>query len=316
MGLPQAQQLLTYLQSSSYGYISGSDLSVWCDPQLLISANNRLPTATQRAVAQAISEVQSALQNRYDLTTELLKTDVLPPVAVSKITAGAVSAIEAVLPGSGLTVAPGVTVVNDPTDTVGTGCTVTAITSPGVVQKIYLLSCGRHYRQAPIVTIVGGGGTGATAVATIDGFGHVNSVMITDPGTGYTSIPQITFAPVDGFGFGSSAVAAILFGRVTGYTITAPGTGYTAAPSLVFDMSTQGPDLRNPKLVKIATIYAVRNVMGQAQSVSETMQAEFKMADVMIDDIKAGLDSLPLFDAAREIRSDVKLISDSFHSLG
>src|SRR5690606_32695970 len=40
------------------------------------------------------------------------------------------------------------------------------------------------------VDIVGGGGTGATAYATVVG-GHVTSVTIANPGTGYTSMPTI-----------------------------------------------------------------------------------------------------------------------------
>lgn len=316
MGYPTAEQLQAQLQSTLYGYISGSDLAGWCDPQLLLGAVERLPTALQRAAAQALSEVTSALQNRYDLTTELLKTDVVPPVASTLLTAGAVTGTKIILPGGGLTVAPLVSVVNDPDDTTGSGATVVSAISQGYVNKLHLLTFGRHYHTAPLVEINDGGGTGATAICTISKWGQVNSLTITNGGAGYTSIPTIEFVSVDGFGGGATAVAAISMGKLNLLTVTAGGTNYTLPPALVFDMSLQAPDARNAKLVKIIAIYTIRNAMGQAQNISEMMQNFFKMADTMTTDLKAGFDSLPMYEASKQIRSDIAVIRDNFRTLG
>jgi autotransporter-associated beta strand protein len=51
------------------------------------------------------------------------------------------------------------------------------------------------YIGPPMVTIDGGGGTGATAVATFDSAsGTLTGVRVTSPGTGYTSAPTVTLS--------------------------------------------------------------------------------------------------------------------------
>ncbi len=58
-----------------------------------------------------------------------------------------------------------------------------------------LTSVGSGYIGAPQVSISGGGGTGATAVADYDpATGLITGVTITNPGTGYTSAPTVTFS--------------------------------------------------------------------------------------------------------------------------
>ena len=52
---------------------------------------------------------------------------------------------------------------------------------------------GTGYVDTPYVQITGGGGFGATAVATIDyATGNLNGIKITNPGTDYTSAPTFT----------------------------------------------------------------------------------------------------------------------------
>ncbi len=50
---------------------------------------------------------------------------------------------------------------------------------------------GTGYVSAPVVQITGGGGTGATAVASMSG-GAITGITITNPGVGYTSTPTVT----------------------------------------------------------------------------------------------------------------------------
>ena len=64
------------------------------------------------------------------------------------------------------------------------------------VQSIALSGSG--YVAAPAVKISGGGGSGATAEATIDGSGNITGITITNPGTGYTSPPTVTVAGGNG----------------------------------------------------------------------------------------------------------------------
>ncbi len=60
------------------------------------------------------------------------------------------------------------------------------------VTAVAVNSGGAGYQSAPIVKIAAGGGTGATAIATLDGLGAVNGIIITNPGTGYTGAPTVT----------------------------------------------------------------------------------------------------------------------------
>ena len=71
--------------------------------------------------------------------------------------------------------------------------TATATITNGKVVWFTLTSGGSGYMSTPIVTITGGGGTGATATATIEG-GVVTGVSVNNPGTGYTSAPTVTIA--------------------------------------------------------------------------------------------------------------------------
>ena len=67
---------------------------------------------------------------------------------------------------------------------------------------------GNGYVGAPLVRITGGGGTGATAVATIDpATGAVTGLQITNPGEGYTSAPTVQLVGGGGSGAGVNNVA-------------------------------------------------------------------------------------------------------------
>jgi autotransporter-associated beta strand protein len=81
------------------------------------------------------------------------------------------------------------------------------------VSSIPVATGGAGYLDTPIVTISGGGGAGATAVAKVSG-GAVTGITITSPGTGYTSAPTVTL-----FGGGYSSAATL------GTATIAPNTG-------------------------------------------------------------------------------------------
>ena len=88
------------------------------------------------------------------------------------------------------------------------------------VNTIPVTSGGAGYLDTPIVSISGGGGTGASAVANISG-GAVTGITIESPGTGYTSAPTVTL-----FGGGYSSAAT-------------PGTA-TLAPNVSGGLMKQG----------------------------------------------------------------------------
>ena len=80
-------------------------------------------------------------------------------------------------------------------------------TGPMTLTSIHLVGGGTGYIKAPTVAIVGGGGTGAKATATINATTRmITGFILTNPGTGYTSLPTVQITPVQG-GIGATANA-------------------------------------------------------------------------------------------------------------
>jgi hypothetical protein len=71
--------------------------------------------------------------------------------------------------------------------------TATAIVSYGYCVAATVLDPGCGYTNAPLVSIQGGGGSGATATSVISN-GVVTAINIISPGSGYTNAPQIIIA--------------------------------------------------------------------------------------------------------------------------
>jgi hypothetical protein len=70
----------------------------------------------------------------------------------------------------------------------------TSVVSYGFVVHATVTSAGSGYVTSPAVTIVGGGGMNAGAVANLSG-GVVASITITNAGIGYTNTPTVRIAP-------------------------------------------------------------------------------------------------------------------------
>jgi autotransporter-associated beta strand protein len=98
-------------------------------------------------------------------------------------------------------------------------------TGKGVTQaSVSVTDGGSSYISPPLVAITGGGGSGATAYATLDSTGHVNGIVISNPGVNYSSVPTFTLSG----GGGSGAVVAIddtLFVQNVGGTLEKLGPG-------------------------------------------------------------------------------------------
>ena len=78
---------------------------------------------------------------------------------------------------------------------------------------------GTGFLFAPQITISGGGGTGATAYSTINATGGIESIVITKPGSGYLTDPDII---INGTGTGARARAIlrnVFDGNNTGHNL-------------------------------------------------------------------------------------------------
>ena len=101
-------------------------------------------------------------------------------------------------------------------------------TSAGVA-SVTLTNGGSNYTSVPTVGFTNGGGSGATATATM----KVSAISLTAAGTGYTSTPTVTITG----GGGSGATATACTG-ITSATITFTANqlwGTTAGPVVIFN---------------------------------------------------------------------------------
>ncbi len=75
----------------------------------------------------------------------------------------------------------------------------------GTVTGINVTAPGTRYTSAPAVAITSGGGSGATATATVSG-GVVTGITVTNPGSGYNATPTVTLTGGGGTGATAAAV--------------------------------------------------------------------------------------------------------------
>lgn len=113
-------------------------------------------------------------------------------------------------PGSGYEIPPSL-VFNG-----SSGISDIVVNNPGI-----LFTAGVN----PAIEIKGGGGNGCTATTYVDNC--VNSVTISNSGSGYTVAPLVTFSGAGGSG--ATGTAVISGGKVVDIIITNRGSGYTTA---------------------------------------------------------------------------------------
>ena len=136
--------------------------------------------------------------------------------------------------GSGYTSAPTVTIDPPPAGSGGTQATVTVGISGGAIINYTMGNRGSGYSltSPPAVTFSGGGGSGAAARADVVQR-RVTGVTITNPGSGYTSAPTVTFMTSTGGGSPQTATgSAALRTEVTAVTVTNRGSGYLSPPDV------------------------------------------------------------------------------------
>jgi hypothetical protein len=103
----------------------------------------------------------------------------------------------------------------------------------GALVRVEIMDGGYGYINPPAVTITGGGGSGAMAVALVSA-GRVTAIQITNTGSGYTNalLPLITVEPPPKPVTRATATAQIVNGFVVGMDLLDPGYGYTDPPDV------------------------------------------------------------------------------------
>ena len=164
--------------------------------------------------------------------------------AVASIDTGYIREIFLNNDGSGFTGAPTVAISTSPSGLIGDNASAVAITTTRAnitsVEKILLTNAGANYTSPPIITISGGGGTGAAATCSINttSKGVVRFTM-TDNGVGFGTVPVVTVSvPPAGIasdraiGIASIGDAGGGFNRVNSIFVSNPGTAYTTNPTV------------------------------------------------------------------------------------
>ena len=164
--------------------------------------------------------------------------------AVASIETGFINEIFLNNDGSGFTGTPTVAISTSPSGLIGDNAAAVAFTTTRAnitsVEKILLTNAGANYTSPPIITISGGGGTGAAATCSINttSKGVVRFTM-TDNGVGFGTVPVVTVSvPPAGIasdraiGIASIGDAGGGFNRVNSIFISNPGTAYTTNPTV------------------------------------------------------------------------------------
>ena len=114
----------------------------------------------------------------------------------------------------------------------GEGSGATGVSTVQTVTGLTLNNAGRSYATAPTVIFEGGGGQDAQGSAKISTTGKVTSIAIADDGQFYQEAPFILIS--GGGGLGAKAVATVDQGSITSIIVTEQGEGYTTPPKVIF----------------------------------------------------------------------------------
>jgi hypothetical protein len=130
---------------------------------------------------------------------------------------------------------------------IGTRATGTVTTSGGVVTGIVLSGSildiiisnpGSGYTSAPTVSLSGGSGSSFVGTAVMSGTG-VSKVVISNSGTGYTSVPSVVFG-TQWTATTAYTVGQQIFYSSRLYTVTTAGTSSSTAPTHTSGAATNG----------------------------------------------------------------------------
>jgi Concanavalin A-like lectin/glucanases superfamily len=152
----------------------------------------------------------------------------LGATATVQLSNGSVIGINLINAGSGYTNAP--TVVIDPPAKFPLGTRLASATGTvdhGFLVDAQVIDGGAGFTNPPAVTVVGGGGSGASVSASV-ARGRVIGLKVNSAGSGYTGTPSIVIAPPGPIG--ADAVAVIQNGALSAINIAYSGSGYTVPP--------------------------------------------------------------------------------------
>ena len=207
-----------------------------------------------------IEDLQEEIEDEGHITTLTLIGMGITATAVGVITSrNTINQITITNDGFGFTSEPSI-IIDPPSFPGGVSAAATAIMEPLStgsaslrLREIVLKNAGFGYDNIPNIQIVGGGGGGATAVASI-GSSSIYRINVTNSGSRYTTEPDVTISGPIGGGITAVALATVSDGEVTDIYIRNAGIGYTSVPTIT---------IANASLVGIGTYERNEQVIGQ-----------------------------------------------------
>ena len=139
--------------------------------------------------------------------------------------------------------------------------------STGGIVKVAVATGGTGYTSVPSVAIAGGGGTGATVQAIVDG-GRIASVLVRSPGSGFTQAPTLSFS--GGGGTGAAATAYVHSGSLV------PMTFFKGRYNDMYGVDGMGRGIRwDGDSASVEPIGILRPAIGPAVTASTTNSQDF-----------------------------------------
>ena len=146
----------------------------------------------------------------------------------------------------------------------GSGSELVPVT--GLITGLAIEQQGRNYTEEDVnIIISGGGGQGATGVATVNQFGEVSSITLTNEGEFFETPPLIQL--IKGGGSGATAEAFINLGKITNIDLLTGGGGYTTPPEVIF---TRDTDLIREARNRQSLNSVVYNITGLTSNVNSS----------------------------------------------
>jgi hypothetical protein len=156
---------------------------------------------------------------------------------------------------------------------IGTNGVKVILSVPGPVSALELQNGGSTYTTAPTVTIVpqpGEPGQGATATCTINDDGVVDSITLTNAGSGYLNPPQVVFT--GGGGTGASAQASLNVGLRKGDKFYVAVVSSKAGPVRKLILRDDLPSEMRDTYVRASTVKQSVKVVADANITLEGLQ--------------------------------------------
>lgn len=169
---------------------------------------------------------------------------------------------------------------------------------------------GISVQDRSIIEIVSGDElVSATAEAVIGAGGSISNILITNPGYGYTSAPEITIQKP--YGDGTQAIAGATIGAggsITSVTVSTGGTNYYYGPLKAMTLNQQGSGF--------PAVDTTNNVFRSARLKSETGIGFGAVADIEISTLNFNVASFTILEGGANYQTGDVLFVDTYDNVG